>query len=143
LVTLTGSVTLKWAREWLARNTPETLHQGFPVIAGDGLLLGIVTRKDLSQVAPDDARTLAELLRRPPIVVYDDCSVREAVEHMLNHDVGRLPVIRRGPPGGMVGIITRGDVLGVYRRQLDEGVRDRPNLRIWPKGKKARQASSS
>ena len=133
LVTITGITTLRAARSWIDQNTPDTLHQGFPIVDGDGCLLGIVTRKDLAKVAQDDARTIVELLGRPPIVIFDDCTVREAVDHMLNHDVGRLPVVRRGGPAVLVGIITRGDVLGVYRKQLADGVRDRPNLRFWPK----------
>jgi H+/Cl- antiporter ClcA len=137
LVTISGSTTLRGARSWLAQNKPDTLHQGFPVVDANGRLLGIVTRKDLSIAADDDSRTVAQLLRRPPIVVFDDCTVREAVDHMLNHDVGRLPVIRRAPLGGLVGMVTRGDVLGVYRKQLADGVRERPNLRLWRKGDRA------
>jgi predicted transcriptional regulator len=106
-------------------------------------LLGIVTRKDLARAALDESRTIAELLARPPIVIFDDCSVREAIDHMLNHDVGRLPVIRRGEPGGLVGIITRGDVLGVYRQQLADGVRHRANLRLWKKNSRTKSSSLS
>jgi H+/Cl- antiporter ClcA len=136
LVTIAGSATLWATRSWLEQSTPDTLHQGFPVVDGDGRLLGIVTRKDLSSAARDDSRTIVELLGRPPIIVFDDCTVREAVDHMLSHDVGRLPVVRRNQPSGVVGIITRGDVLGVYRKQLADGVRQQPNLRLWRKRKR-------
>jgi CBS domain-containing protein len=52
------------------------------------------------------------------VVVYDDVSLREAADHMLRHDVGRLPVISRAKPGMLVGIITRSDVLAAHRRRL-------------------------
>ena len=106
-------------------------------MGADGGLLGIVTRKDLCNRAGNDAGTIADLLGRPPIVIFDDCTVREAVDHMLNHDVGRLAVIRRVAPSQLVGIITRGDVLGVYRRQLADGVRQQPNLRLWGRNDRA------
>ena len=125
------------------RRTPESRHQGYPVVDAAGVLVGIVTRKDLEAVADDDRRSVAELVRRPPVVVYDDCTVREAADHMLNHDVGRLPVIRRGAPGKMVGIITRSDVLGAYRKQLAEQVCSTTVFRPWPKRKRPKKPAQT
>ena len=136
LVTIAGRDTLPSVRRWLAERRAESLHQGFPVVDERGCLVGIVTRKDLEAARQDDARTIAELLRRPPVVVFDDCTVREAADHMLNHDVGRLPVMRRAAPGGLIGIVTRGDLLGAYRKQLDEQISSGPTLRTWPKRRK-------
>jgi CBS domain-containing protein len=55
-----------------------------------------------------------------PIVVYDDCNVREAADHMARHGVGRLPVVRRACARDLVGIITRSDILAVYSRRSSE-----------------------
>jgi CBS-domain-containing membrane protein len=51
-------------------------------------------------------------------VVYDDVTLREAADHMVRHDVGRLPVISREESGKLVGIITRSDLLSAHRRRL-------------------------
>jgi predicted transcriptional regulator len=71
---------------------------------------------------------VGQILRRPPIVVYDDCSLREAADHMVRHDVGRLPVVSRTDPRNMVGIITRSDVLSAYRRRVDDLRREQPRV---------------
>jgi H+/Cl- antiporter ClcA/CBS domain-containing protein len=95
-------------------------HQGFPVVDSAGILVGMVTRKDISNPSLPPTTRIRELLRRPPILVYDDLSLREAADHMVNHSVGRLPVIQRGKPGKVIGIITRGDILAAQRRRVDE-----------------------
>ena len=45
-----------------------------------------------------DTRTccpVSAVLRRPPVVVYDDSSLRDAADQMVIEHVGRLPVVRR------------------------------------------------
>jgi CBS domain-containing protein len=37
---------------------------------------------------------------------------------MVNHDIGRLPVISRIQPGKLVGIITRSDLLRAHRKRI-------------------------
>ena len=56
----------------------------------------------------------------PPVVVYDDCSLREAADHMVRHDVGRLPVMSRKMPGKLVRMVTRSDLLRAHRKRIDE-----------------------
>ncbi len=53
------------------------------------------------------------------MVVYPDSTLRQAADHMVNHDVGRLPVISRVEPGRLVGILTRSDLLGAHRKRLE------------------------
>jgi CBS domain-containing protein len=115
-VTLSDEQTVSMVRDWLCSGTPESSHQGFPVVDARGAVVGVVTRRELQyDLEPD--QTLRNVLRRPPIVVYDDCSVREATEHMLRHDVGRLPVVRRDKTKKLVGILTRSDILAAYSRR--------------------------
>ncbi len=123
LVVLRGDDTIEKVRGWIAAGTPESRHQGFPVIDDRGTVLGVVTRKDMA-LGICGEHHLNDILQRLPIIVYDDCSVREAAEHMLRHDVGRLPVVRRGQADRLVGIITRSDILSAYMRRLHEHQRD-------------------
>ena len=60
------------------------------------------------------------LIRRPPSVVFPDMSLRDAADHMVREDVGRLPVVDRDDPSRLVGIITRSDLLKVHARRLEE-----------------------
>jgi chloride channel protein, CIC family len=93
-------------------------HQGFPVVDARGNLIGVVTRRDFMG-ASDDTR-LRDLIRRPPSVVFPDMSLRDASDHMVRENVGRLPVVDRENPGRLVGIITRSDLLKVQAKRLEE-----------------------
>jgi len=41
-------------------------------------------------------------------------------DHMLQEEVGRLPVVSRSAPRKPVGILTRSDLLAAHRRRLHE-----------------------
>jgi H+/Cl- antiporter ClcA len=128
VVTLKAMDTLESVRRWIASGVKGTSHQGFPVLDEQGWVVGVVTRRDLLDPAAPPQRTVRELLRRPPKIVYDDNTLRDAADHMVNHDIGRLPVMSREQPGKLVGIITRADVLRAHRRRLDETQRPQRSL---------------
>jgi H+/Cl- antiporter ClcA/CBS domain-containing protein len=113
-VTLRGDQTVGEIREWLASAAPGVNHQGFPVVDAQGNLLGVVTRRNFLAVNGQIETRVSELITRPPVVVYHDSTLRDAVEQMVSHDIGRLPVISRGS-AKLVGIITRSDLLSAQR----------------------------
>lgn len=91
-------------------------HQGFPVVDDDGRLLGVVTRKNFMD--RDPATPVADLITRPPSVVFPDMSLRDAADHMVRENVGRLPVVDRSDPSRVIGIITRSDLLAAHEARL-------------------------
>ncbi|MGZ7032920.1 MAG: chloride channel protein, partial [Thermoanaerobaculia bacterium] len=95
-------------------------HQGFPIVDANGDLLGIVTRQDF--MSSSGQATLGSLIRRAPAVVYEDLSLRDAADHMVRENVGRLPVVKRDNPRKVIGILTRSDLLSAHARRLDEDV---------------------
>jgi CIC family chloride channel protein len=109
-ITLAAGGTVADARAVLA-TAPHT--QGFPVIDGERLR-GVVTRRDLD--AADPGTPLAGLLRRPPVTVHPDQSLRAAVDAMARAGVGRLAVVDRAAPERLLGILTRGDIVAVHGR---------------------------
>ena len=70
--------------------------RAFPVVDRDGRLLGVVTRRDFIDREP--YTRVGDLIRRPPAVVFSDMSLREAADHMVREEVGRLPVVERADP---------------------------------------------
>lgn len=132
VVVLNEAQTLGEIRLWVASGAPGSGHTGFPIVGQDGYVIGVLTRRDLLGIGlPGDKQTtLREVIRRPPVIVYDDCTLRDAVDHMVNHDVGRLPVVHRNQPGRVVGIITRSTVLAAHRARLREMERSEPRLRV-------------
>jgi CBS domain-containing protein len=127
---LRADETVAMVRARLGSSDPAWSHQGFPVVDDRGNLVGVLTRRDLANPALTAHQHVEQLVRRPPIVVYDDLSLREAADHMVNHDVGRLPVIERTHPGRLVGMITRSDLLSAQRRRLDE-MKLAKSVKLW------------
>jgi H+/Cl- antiporter ClcA/predicted transcriptional regulator len=120
--------------------TTDDFHQGYPVIDHNGTLSGVVARRDLLNCDLDTHRIVADIIQKPAIYVYDDCTVRQAADQMVNHDIGRLPVVSRQQPRRMIGIITRSDVLSGYRKRLRESRRDEPTIRLFTLGRIGRKS---
>jgi H+/Cl- antiporter ClcA len=118
VVSLRAEQPLDEARAWIASRAAGSAHQGFPVVDEGGKLLGVLTRRNLLDPEAAGARPLADLLTRPPAAVFEDSSLREAADHMVREDVGRLPVVARGAPETVLGFITRGDLLAAHRSRL-------------------------
>ncbi len=129
-MTLRSTQSVDSARRWLALGNEGSQHQGFPILHPAGHLVGVLTRRDLMDPGLSGARELREILFRPPKFVYDDCTARQAASHMVNHNIGRLPVVLRSQPTRLVGIVTRSDILSAYRRQIEENETHRPVIRI-------------
>ena len=127
VVTLDADRALSDVRDWLRSDASGNAHQGFPVVENGGRLIGVLTRRDLvvgNAGAADDAVArrlrVRDLLKRPPAVAFADSSLREAADHMVREDVGRLPVVERSDPRHVIGILTRSDLLAAHHRSLDE-----------------------
>jgi H+/Cl- antiporter ClcA len=120
VVTLGGDDLLESVRAWIGGRGPGSSHQGFPVVDGDGALIGVVTRRDLLDPERSGKALVRHLIHRPLAVAFEDTSLREAADHMLQEEVGRLPVVTRVEPRRAVGILTRSDLLDAHRRRLEE-----------------------
>ena len=119
VVSIRGAQTVGEIRDWLATRAVESSHQGFPVLDDDGTLLGVVTRRDLLDASHDGAVRVGALVHRAPAIVFDDNTLREAADHMVQERVGRLPVVSRAEPRRLLGIISRSDLLSAHQYRLD------------------------
>lgn len=107
-------------------------HQGYPVVDARGELLGVVTKANLldewlAMLLRSEGGDFAiapiityDLLTRDPITAFPWESCRTAAERMARWQVGRLVVVHPDNPKKIVGIVTRGDILKVRMRLLDE-----------------------
>jgi CBS domain-containing protein len=120
VVALRTDRSLDEVRAFVASREPGSSHQGFPVVDADGLLIGVITRRDiLDPEVPGSAR-VGTLVRRTAAVVFEDSTLREAADHMVREGVGRVPVVSREKPRKVIGILTRSDLLAAHRTRLDE-----------------------
>jgi CBS domain-containing protein len=119
LVSLKADDSLETVRNWIEQRGAGTTHQGFPILDEQSHLVGVLTRRDLLNPDHPGTKRVRELVHRPPKVVYTDATLRDAADHMVNHDIGRLPVLER-ETRRVVGILTRSDLLASHRTRLRE-----------------------
>jgi acetoin utilization protein AcuB len=99
-----------------------------PVVDDKGLLVGVVTDRDLKEASPSKATTLdmhelyyllseikiKDIMTRNPLAVNPGETVEKAALIMLNNHIGGLPVV--DDKGKVAGVITGSDVLKVLVR---------------------------
>ena len=120
VVSLTTSQRVCDVIDWLSNGAMDAKHQGFPVLDESGQLYGVVTRRDLLDRSVGGEALVKSLVRRAPVVVHEGHSLREAADHMVEADIGRLVVVSANDVTHVVGIVTRGDLLAAHRPRLHE-----------------------
>ena len=115
------------------------LTRGLPVVAENGELLGLLTQTDLLRAVerhPAGDVPVLEVATKSLLVAYPEERAFDAVFRMLQHNVGRLPVVERGNPKKMVGYLNRSSVLNAWTRQFEhENLRETGWLRRYFPGK--------
>jgi CIC family chloride channel protein len=130
VVALRAVQTLGDVRRWLGSRAPGSAHQGFPVVDERGLLVGVLTRRDLVGSVEDESVSLSAMVRRAPVVVFTDNTLRDAADQMVRAGVGRLPVVERSAPRRVVGMLSRSDLLSAHAGRLDAGKRKRGQVKL-------------
>lgn len=94
----------------LATSLREWGHTGAPVVSG-GELVGVISRRDVERAQREGRGSLAvkSCMTHAVQSVRPGLPLREALERMQTHNIGRLPVVEGKR---IVGILSRQDVLG-------------------------------
>ena len=121
-------------------DTQFNLTQGLPIVSAEGKLVGIVTQGDLLRALETDPAGSQSVLMAGSsnlIVAYPDELVHDAMHSMVNHDIGRLPVVSREDPQKLLGYFNRSSLLTAFSRQTqDENLRERGWIQLWRKPRK-------
>jgi H+/Cl- antiporter ClcA len=107
VVTRSTDDTVSAMRQWMSSHAPHSDHQGYPVVDPEGRLRGVITRRDVFNPDLSADTRLAALLHRPPVAVTLSDSLRDAADHMISANVGRLVVVDAAQPDRPVGNLTR------------------------------------
>ena len=75
---------------------------------------------------PAGDATVLDVATKRLLVAFPDERAFDAVFRMIQHDVGRLPVVDRPIPKKMVGYLNRSSVLNAWTRQFEhDNVREK------------------
>ena len=90
----------------------------------------MITRRDIFDTGESENSQLWRIIKRPPAIVFDDNSLREAADHMIAEGVGRLPVVARGDTHKVIGWLTRSDLLSAHRQRLEDASQINREIKI-------------
>ena len=130
VVALAAEDTLAAVRAWLESRAAGTGHQGFPVLDRDQNLIGVITRRDIFNTTDSETFPLRQIIKRPPAIVFEDNSLREAADHMVRENVGRLAVVTRDNPRKVTGWLTRSDLLTAHRQRINDASLSKREINI-------------
>jgi CBS domain-containing protein len=123
LITARSETPVQQARDLLV----EERIRHLPVTGPGGVLVGIVTDRDIRLNLPSRATSLSaqeinhllfkltvgEIMTRSVITIGPDSPAREGARLMLDHQIGALPVL---DDGRLIGIVTETDIVRAFVR---------------------------
>jgi len=95
----------------------------YPVVDDGGALLGVIRRRRVRELVPGiadgPAAHLADAIERRPVVAHPDEPLRAVAYRMAETGLTRLPVVERGTPAKLLGMVSLTDLLQARVRNLD------------------------
>ncbi len=90
-------------------------HEGFPVVAANGKVLGMLTRREIDKALQYERgnAAISQYMRKGEVVVAPWDPVERLQELMMRHDVGQVAVVEDGE---IIGIVTRTDLLNLWAK---------------------------
>ena len=104
--------------EALAHEFASSHHHGFPVVDGQGELVGIVSIQDLERFEAEstlEGRTVADIMTAEGLLTaYPYEPMWMALNRLAPRDIGRLPVVEKEGSRRLVGTVRRADIIRAY-----------------------------
>ncbi|MFC1491699.1 chloride channel protein, partial [Nitrospinota bacterium] len=104
---------------------------GFPVVDGNGRLLGIISEADLrqSQAAGMEEQAVIDAATTSYVIhAHPDQSLDSVMAKLGARQISRLPVVSREDPTRLLGIITVEDVMRAFGEALEDAGEDESGL---------------
>lgn len=90
-------------------------HEGFPVVAENGSVVGMLTRREIDKALQYERgeAAISKYMRKGRISVSPSDPVEHLQQVMMQHDMGQVPVVDSGE---IVGIVTRTDLINLWSK---------------------------
>lgn len=132
-IVLSEDNTVKEVREWL--NTVQDYHYNYFIISGnEGEYKGILSSSNLFANHHDAEMLIGKLIRRKPVSVSVDSSLRAAVAMMATENIDVLPVVSKD--NNIIGMLSYQDIISAYRHGIDEHEKKDPSISLKRRGLK-------
>lgn len=132
IIALPLSLTVRVLSKLIPTDLGQRVQHMYPVTDVEDNLVGVVTRRDLRKLLQgnETAKTLGDITRFSPHIVYDDEPLRVVVERMAATGITRFPVVVREKPDRVVGTISLNNLLSARVLHLEAETRREQVLQL-------------
>lgn len=110
--------TIEEVREWL-ETEEEPAHNYYIIADGDGEFKGVLSSSNLFSRHHDQHKTVDTLIKRSPVTISENDSLRTAVDTMAKENIDVLPVVASGS-NKLISILSYKDIISSYRFKFEE-----------------------
>ncbi|MEO6868528.1 MAG: chloride channel protein [Ginsengibacter sp.] len=125
--------TIDEVRTWLEKE-PDYNSNYFVIVNKENQFTGIISSSGMLSHHHDPDKKIVSLIRRPPVSIYEESSLKKAVELMAVENIDVLPVTSY--QNNFVGIISYKDILSAYKEDIDNQVKKNPSISLKRSGLK-------
>ena len=137
---LSADATIEEVRQWL-QSRKDQQRNYYIIVNKEGVFNGIISSSSLFSMHHATGNDIGSLIKRKPVAITNDDTLKAAVEVMARENVDVLPVVGRDD-NKITGVLSYKDILSAYRQRMDdheEGVSislKRRTLKVLLHGKK-------
>ncbi len=127
VVTVEPSIRAAGLYRRLPEGSDERRQRLYPVLDCEEAIIGVLSFSDVLAAHHSSSPLSAGVLAREPTIAFADETLREVADRMVSSGHGVLPVIDRGSPPHLEGLVSQFDLLRAHERVLiEERHRERP-----------------
>jgi len=121
--------SIREVRNWLEEE-PQYFHNYFVVSDTESVYKGILKSAMLFNHEFKETTLIGEMIQHKEAHVFEDTSLRAAVETMSNEKVDVLPVLSQKDNHTLLGILSYQNILAAYKIGVDENVKMNPSISL-------------
>jgi predicted transcriptional regulator len=116
---INANTTIDEIRAWLQQQK-EQQGNYYIVVNNEGTFKGIISASNLFSMHHDTSLTTGSLIKRRPVVISPQNTLKTAMQRMAAENVDVLPVVD-GENNTIIGVLSYKDILSGYRKSADDG----------------------